>query len=104
MKILSMLFVLLFTAVCFGQDAGIPLEAVEVPVVPDAGLFVKILAWVVAVNLLLGGVSAFLGKIKDMTKTDADNKLYDILSKVSGGLQKVVDFASNNTKPKEEKK
>lgn len=105
MKFLTLLFITFFSSVAvFAQGAGIPLEAVEVPVMPDASLFVKILAWVVAVNLILGGIAAALGKVKDMTATQADNKAYEWISKITGLLQKVVDFAAANTRPKSDKK
>lgn len=72
----------------------------EAPVIPDLSLFGKILAWVVAVNLLLGGLAAGLAKVKDITATKADDNLYDIISKVAGFLGKVLDMATANSRPK----
>jgi len=74
----------------------------EAPVIPDLGLFAKILAWVVAVNLLLGGLAAALAKVKDMTATTVDNSLYDWISKIAGLLTRLLDFATANTRPKSE--
>lgn len=74
----------------------------EAPVVPDLSLFGKILAWVVAVNLLLGGFAAALAKVKDMTATTVDNSLYDWISRIAGFLTKLLNFATANTRPKKE--
>lgn len=112
MRIFVLLLVSLSSVIAFGQDGGVPLEAIDVPVVPELDLFAKIAAWVIAVNLLLSGLSAALAKIKDLTATDLDNRAYAIISKITGLLAKVVDFASanrpNTPKPKvvvvEEKK
>ena len=74
----------------------------EAPTVPDLSLFGKILAWVVAVNLLLGGAAAALAKVKDITATKADDNIYEWLSKIAGFLTKILDFATANTRPKKE--
>lgn len=72
----------------------------DAPVVPDLGLFGKILLWVVAVNLLLGGLAAALAKVKDITATKADDQVYAWLTMIVGFLTKVLDFATANTRPK----
>lgn len=59
-----------------------------------------ILAVVISVNLALSGVYAALGKIKDITQTSLDNKVYDFLGKVVDVLQKIIEFASGNPKNK----
>lgn len=58
----------------------------------------NIMAYVVAVNLFLSGLAAALYKVKDLTKSDADNKLYAVISKASMLLSKIIDFASANIK------
>lgn len=47
-------------------------------------------------NLFLSGLSKALEVIKDKTKTEADNKLYDVVQKCASVLQKVVDWSSGN--------
>lgn len=64
-----------------------------------AGLITIILAVLVGFNMVLVGLSKILGAIKDRTATNADNKLFAVISKVSGFSQKVVDFISANSKP-----
>jgi len=66
----------------------------------EIGLIAKILMYVVAMNIFLVGLAGALHKIKDATKADVDNKLYDILSKITGFLAKIIDLASANTKLK----
>ena len=71
----------------------------QAPVVPDLGLFGKIMLWVVAVNLLLGGLAGALAKIKDMTATKLDDTAYEWISKFVGFLTKILDFATANSRP-----
>ncbi len=51
-----------------------------------------IIGIIFAVNAFLFGLYNALGYIKDKTtKIDLDNKLYDLLGKVLGFLQKVIE-------------
>jgi len=59
-------------------------------------LVASIVAVVIGVLAFLSGLSLFLGKIKDLTKTDVDNKVFAGLQLVIPPLQKVVDFLSAN--------
>lgn len=54
------------------------------------------LVWVVACNLALSGLKMGLEKIKDVTASQVDNKLYAAVSKVVAVLDKIVDWASAN--------
>lgn len=63
-----------------------------------------IVALIVAVNLVLGGLSAFLHWLAPKTKATWDNKAAEWLSKATSWLAKVIDWLGNNTKPKDEKK
>ena len=60
--------------------------------------FQKIVLYVVAVNVALSGISAGLAKIKDITATNLDNKIFDILNKVVGFSTAIVDFIGGNRK------
>lgn len=59
-----------------------------------------ILAVVISVNLALSGAYAALGKIKDLTETNVDNKIWEFLGKIVDVLQKIIEFASGNPKNK----
>lgn len=50
----------------------------------------------VCVNIALSAAKQILEKIKDKTASNADNKAYEIISKVSDVLAKVVDWFSAN--------
>lgn len=66
------------------------------PKLPETGAIADILMWVLALNLFLSGLGKALEKIKDHTKSKADNKAYEVISKVTGVLQKIVDLISAN--------
>lgn len=55
-----------------------------------------ILACVVGFNLLMMGLHAALEKIKDLTSSDADNKLYIVVGQVIAFVQKLIDLAVGN--------
>jgi len=58
----------------------------------------KILGLVIAMNAGLSVLSNALGYIKDKTKSDVDNKLFDLVGRLMGFSQKVVDFIGYNPK------
>lgn len=58
----------------------------------------NLLVYVIAVNLFLSGLAAGLNKIKDLTKSDVDNKAFAVVSKICDYLSKVIDIASANIK------
>lgn len=64
----------------------------------NGGLVATILIVVVALNLLLSGISKALEVFKDKTATNIDNKIFDALAKVLSVLQKIVDWGSANRK------
>lgn len=59
-----------------------------------------ILACVVAMNILLAGAAKALEAIKDKTATDVDNKIYAVISKISGFLSKALDIMGANREHK----
>jgi hypothetical protein len=59
-----------------------------------------IAAYFVGFNVALTGISKGLELIKDKTSNTADNKLYDIICKVTSVLQKIVDAAGFNPEHK----
>jgi hypothetical protein len=62
----------------------------------NAELVGKVLLIMMIVMGCLSGMSLALEKIKDLTESDLDNKIYAVVSKIAGALQKVVDFISAN--------
>lgn len=60
------------------------------------GLVLKVILVLLIANAVLSGLSVALEKIKDLTKTEADNKAYAVISKIADVLKKVTDFVSAN--------
>lgn len=60
--------------------------------------FEAILMYVVAFNIAIVGVQTALDKIKDVTKSDLDNKVSAILHYGTDILSKILDFLSANKK------
>ena len=60
------------------------------------GLSAAVLLIAVCFNAILSALSIILGKIKDLTATDADNKAYEFIGGLISGLQKIVDFLGAN--------
>lgn len=59
-----------------------------------------ILAALVVFNVSVSSLQKILEVIKDKTKTDTDNQLYDFLHKYAGYLQKAIDWLSANREHK----
>lgn len=57
-------------------------------------------ACVIAVNAILSGIKVALDAIKDLTKSEADNKASAILGSILGFLGKIVDWLSANVQHK----
>ncbi len=51
-----------------------------------------IIAVVLATNAVLFGLYKGLGFIKDKTKSNVDNSAYDLIGKVLGFLQKIIEI------------
>jgi hypothetical protein len=58
----------------------------------------SLVAILVAVNVILSGVSKLLEIIKDKTESQVDNKAFEIIGKVSSFMQKAVDWMQGNRK------
>ena len=63
----------------------------------NSGMIVKLLPILVIINICLSCLSLMLGKLKDAGALK-DSPLLQLLGKVSGFLQKAVDFLSANQK------
>lgn len=63
-----------------------------------------IIAIVLALNAFLFGAYKALEYIKDKTVTNADNSAYDLIGKILGYIQKILEITGNNTQPKAEEK
>lgn len=61
-----------------------------------------VIVYVVSFNALLSGVYKSLSLIKDKTKTDIDNKAYDIIGKIISGLMKAIDYMGYNIEHKKD--
>jgi hypothetical protein len=59
-----------------------------------------IIVIVVAFNGILTALKVFLEKIKDLTKTSLDNKLYAIVSKLTGWIAWLIDLVTANKEHK----
>lgn len=55
---------------------------------------------VVCLNVLLTAVKVVLDKIKDLTPSDVDNKLAEVIGGFVGMLSKIVDWVSANKEHK----
>lgn len=56
------------------------------------------LAYVLAMNFLLSGISNALATIKDKTESKLDDKIWFYVNKAAMICQKIVDIFSANTK------
>lgn len=70
------------------------MELVEQFLKPE--LIAKVVMVLVIVNVVLSAVSMVLEKIKDLTKSDVDNKIFAVISKIAEYGQKLVDLISAN--------
>lgn len=59
-------------------------------------LVAKVLAVLALVNVVLMAADAGLEKIKDLTASDLDNKIYAYVHKAASLLQTVIQFISAN--------
>lgn len=66
----------------------------------QSGSFQNILLGIVCVNIALSAAKQVLEVIKDKTATDGDNKAYDLVSKISGYVSKIIDWVTANTQHK----
>lgn len=57
-----------------------------------------VIAYVIAFNLFLSGLKVALEEIKDKTSNTVDNKLFSVVSSITGFLTKVIDWIGANTK------
>jgi hypothetical protein len=64
----------------------------------DSGLIGKIIMYVVAFNLALGGLGMALDSIKDKTATNVDNQVSSVLNKIVSALKMIIDFVQGNRK------
>ena len=62
--------------------------------IPYIGTIVIVIA---CLNILITAVHGILGKIKDATATDADDKAHTIFGKIVGYMQVVTGWLSANT-------
>lgn len=63
-------------------------------------LISEVLMYVVAFNLALSGLKAAVDSIKDKTANNVDNKVSEVIGKVSYWVSKVIDMIGFNTKHK----
>lgn len=96
--------VLFITLVAFAQDVAVPVAAQPVVAAPAAieapaaaepvnlNLIGTIALVVIALNAFLFGLYNTLAVIKDKTAWAGDNLAYDILAKVLGFLQKIIEI------------
>lgn len=66
----------------------------------DLDLVGKILLVVVCANIALMAVFEILGKVKDLTLSDTDNKIHAFLGKLLKALQSLIDWVSANRQHK----
>jgi len=66
----------------------------------DAEQGLTIIGAVIAFNVALSGLSKGLELIKDKTKSDLDNKIYNILNISTSFIQKIIDWVSANREKK----
>jgi len=63
-------------------------------------LISEVLMYVVAFNLGLSGLKAAVDSIKDKTSNSVDNKVSDVIGKISYWVSKVIDMIGFNPKHK----
>lgn len=63
-------------------------------------LISEVLMYVVAFNLGLSGLKAAVDSIKDKTANSVDNKVSDVIGKISYWVSKVIDMIGFNPKHK----
>jgi formiminotetrahydrofolate cyclodeaminase len=61
-------------------------------------IVVQVLMYVAAFNLALSGLKAGLESIKDKTSNTVDNKVHDVVAKISNVLSKILDAIGYNPK------
>jgi len=62
----------------------------------NGGIVPAIVLVAFAFNMALSGISKALESIKDKTESKADDKAFEIISKIVSVLQKIVDWGSAN--------
>jgi hypothetical protein len=62
----------------------------------NGGLMATVALTVMCLNILMTALKTVLEKIKDKTETQADNKMYDIVTKICNILSTVIDWTSAN--------
>lgn len=60
-----------------------------------------VILYVIGFNVALAGIKAALDKIKDKTESNWDNAASDLLGKIVGWVQKVLDIIGYNPEHKE---
>jgi hypothetical protein len=61
------------------------------------GIVLMIVMIMIGTNIALTGAKKILAWLKDKTESKADDKAYEIVSKVLSALDKVLEFASANS-------
>ena len=61
-------------------------------------IIAQAMLWIVALNVVLSGISKGLDLIKDKTATKLDNNAAAALNRLSVMLQKVIDMVGYNPK------
>jgi divalent metal cation (Fe/Co/Zn/Cd) transporter len=74
------------------------MELIEQFLKPE--LIARIVAILVIVNVVFSAISMVLEKVKDLTDSQVDNKIYAVISKIAEYGQKLVDMISGNKKHK----
>jgi hypothetical protein len=58
-------------------------------------IILKVLSVLLIANIVLAGLDAGLEKVKDLTKTDLDNKAYAIVHALASIVQKAIQLIGN---------
>ncbi len=66
----------------------------------DPSLLLKVLPIIVLINGCLFGLYKILEAVSKYTSTDADDKAANIMGKVIGGIQKLIDVVMGNPEHK----
>lgn len=66
----------------------------------DLPLVAQVIVYVVAFNVALTGIKSGLDMIKDKTASQTDNKIADVLGKITGLLSKLADVIGYNKEHK----
>lgn len=66
----------------------------------NGGIIAAVALCMMALNMMLTGLKAGLEYIKDKTATQLDNKIYAVVSTISGFLSKALDVIGYNPEHK----